>query len=87
MDHALSKVSIREFRSHLAQYAGASSPIVVTRHGETVGYYIPARPSPDKAEIDALKEAASRLDALLAQAGVSEEDMLAEFRKLRGNKA
>ncbi len=87
MDHALSKVSIREFRSHLAQYAGASSPIVVTRHGETVGYYIPARPNPDKAEIDALKEAASRLDALLAQAGVSEEDMLAEFRKLRGNKA
>ena len=87
MDHALSKVSIREFRSHLAQYAGASSPIVVTRHGETVGYYIPARPSPDKAEIDALKEAASRLDSLLAQAGVNEEDMLAEFRKLRGNKA
>lgn len=87
MEHALSKISIREFRSHLAQYAGASSPIVVTRHGETVGYYIPARPSPDKAEIDALKEAASRLDSLLAQAGVSEEDMLTEFRKLRGNKA
>ncbi len=87
MEHALSKISIREFRSHLAQYAGASSPIVVTRHGETVGYYIPARPSPDKAEIDALKEAASRLDSLLAQAGVSEEEMLTEFRKLRGNKA
>ena len=87
MEHTLSKISIREFRSHLAQYAGASSPIVVTRHGETVGYYIPARPSPDKAEIDALKEAASRLDSLLAQAGVSEEEMLTEFRKLRGNKA
>ena len=87
MDHAPTKVSIREFRSHLAHYAGANSPIVVTRHGETVGYFIPARPSPDKVELDSLKEAASRLDALLAQAGVSKEEMLAEFRKLRGNRA
>lgn len=86
MDTVPTKVSIREFRSHLAQYAGASSPVVITRHGETIGYYIPAKPSPDKAEIDALKEAASRLDALLAEAGVSEEEMLTEFRKLRGNK-
>lgn len=87
MDNVPTRVSIREFRSHLAQYAGAHSPIVITRHGETVGYYIPARPSRDKAEIDALKEAASHLDALLAQAGVSEEDMLSEFRKLRSKKA
>ena len=87
MDNVPTKVSIREFRSRLAQYARAHSPIVITRHGETVGYYIPARPSRDKAEIDALKEAASHLDALLAQAGVSEEDMLSEFRKLRSKKA
>ncbi len=87
MDNVPTRVSIREFRSHLAQYAGAHSPIVITRHGETVGYYIPARPSRDKAEIDALKEAASHLDALLAQAGVSAEDMLSEFRKLRSKKA
>ena len=87
MNSVPTKVSIREFRSHLAQYAGASSPIAITRHGETVGYYIPARPIPDKAEIDALKTAASRLDSLLAEAGVNEEKMLTEFRKLRGNKA
>ncbi|MYD32086.1 MAG: type II toxin-antitoxin system Phd/YefM family antitoxin [Nitrospira sp. SB0677_bin_15] len=87
MDHVPVKVSIREFRSRLARYADTSSPIAITRHGATVGYYIPARPSPDKAELDALKEAASRLDALLAQAGVSEEEMLSEFRQLRNNRA
>ena len=56
-------------------------PIHLSRSLATVrpGYYIPARPSPDKAEIDALKEAASRLDSLLAQAGVSEEEMLTGF--------
>ncbi len=87
MDHAPTKVSIREFRSHLAHYADTHSPIAITRHGATVGYYIPARPSPGKAELDALKEAASRLDALLAQASVSEEEMLSEFRQLRNNRA
>ncbi len=85
MDTTHTKVSIREFRAHLARYASAHSPIAVTRHGETIGYYIPARPRPDKAEIDALKEAASRLDSLLAQAGVSEDEMLDEFRKLRSD--
>ncbi len=86
MDTVPTKVSIREFRSHLSQYAGANSPIAITRHGETIGYYIPARRSPDEAELDALKEAASRLDALLAKAGVSEDEMLTEFRHLRRNK-
>jgi antitoxin (DNA-binding transcriptional repressor) of toxin-antitoxin stability system len=86
MDIAPTKVSVREFRAHLAEYMGATTPVMVTRHGETIGYYIPARPAPDKAEIDALKEAASRFDALLAKAGINEEDVLEEFRKLRGNK-
>ena len=86
METAPTRVSIREFRSHLARYAGASSPVVITRHGETAGYYIPARPSTDKTELDALKEAASRLDSLLADAGVSEEEMLAEFRRVRDSK-
>ena len=65
MDTAIPKVSIREFRSHLAQYSGANSTIAITRHSETLGYYIPIRPSPDKAAINVLKEVASRLDAFV----------------------
>ncbi|MBV8802204.1 MAG: hypothetical protein JO131_04440 [Gammaproteobacteria bacterium] len=34
------KVGIRKFREHLPQYLMTSSP-VVTRHGETIGFYIP----------------------------------------------
>ena len=35
------KVGIREFRADLAEHIAASSPVAVTRHGQTVGYFIP----------------------------------------------
>ena len=38
------KVGIREFRDKLASYLLESDvPVAITRHGDTVGYYIPAR--------------------------------------------
>jgi PHD/YefM family antitoxin component YafN of YafNO toxin-antitoxin module len=38
------KVGIREFREKLASYVLESdTPVAITRHGDTVGYYIPAR--------------------------------------------
>ncbi len=37
------KVEIREFRADLAEYIAASSTVLVTRHGQTDGYVIPAQ--------------------------------------------
>ena len=38
------KVGMREFRDKLATYLLESdSPVTITRHGDTVGYFIPAR--------------------------------------------
>jgi len=55
------KVGIREFREKLASYLlEADTPVAITRHGDTVGYYIPARRKRSEAERTALKEAASR---------------------------
>lgn len=38
------KVGIREFRSGLAEFIAAASPVAITRHGQTVAYLIPATP-------------------------------------------
>ena len=35
------KVGIREFRADIAQFIASSTPVAVTRHGQTVGYFIP----------------------------------------------
>jgi len=38
------KVGVKEFRAHLLSYLESVFPIAITRHGETIGYYIPAHP-------------------------------------------
>jgi hypothetical protein len=76
------KVGIREFRSGLANYLGFNAPVAITRHGQTVGYFIPAR-GHDEAELAALKRASQSLDGLLARHGVDAEAVVAEFKQAR----
>ena len=54
------KVGIREFRADLAEYIAASSPVAVTRHGQTVGYFIPVH-SQAEADLMALKKASQQI--------------------------
>lgn len=83
----LLKVGIREFRERLASYLLESElPVAITRHGDTVGYYIPARRKRAETERAALKEAASRLQQLLAAEGISEDEILADFKTWRAAK-
>lgn len=37
------KVGIREFRTDLAGCIASNTPVAVTRHGQTVGYFIPTQ--------------------------------------------
>jgi antitoxin (DNA-binding transcriptional repressor) of toxin-antitoxin stability system len=77
------KVGIREFRERLATFLEASGPVAITRHGETVGYYIPARPGKDAAHVAALRKAAAQLDALLDASGVTEDELVKDFKEAR----
>lgn len=78
------KVGIREFREKLATYLlETEEAVAITRHGDTVGYYIPARRNRSEAERASLKEAASRLQEALAAEGISEEEILKDFKRWR----
>lgn len=78
------KVGIREFRTHLPHYLlETGQPVAVTRHGETIGYFIPSREAKTADDVAALKSAAARLDELLAAEGVSEEELISDFRQRR----
>jgi PHD/YefM family antitoxin component YafN of YafNO toxin-antitoxin module len=81
------KVGIREFRENLASYVLESdAPVAITRHGDTIGYYIPARRKRSEADRTALKEAASQLRKMLEAEGVSEEEILADFKRWRSSR-
>src|SRR5580765_8773245 len=78
------KVGIREFREKLATYLLESDQAVaITRHGDTVGYYIPARRKRSEADRTALKEAAARLQKALAAEGISEDEIVKDFKRWR----
>ncbi|MFI5353108.1 MAG: prevent-host-death protein [Candidatus Binatales bacterium] len=81
------RVGIREFRENLASFLLESdAPIVVTRHGDTVGYYIPARRSRSETERSALKEAAARLQTMLAAERIREDEVVQGFSRWRARK-
>lgn len=88
METPIVKVGMREFRAHLPQYLMTSAPVAITRHGETIGFYIPTKQHhhQDKAELDSLKQAALQLEQLLLSSGITEEELLLEFRTLREEK-
>ena len=80
-------MGIREFREKLARYLLESdTPVAITRHGDTVGYYIPARRKRSEADRTALKEAASRLQQMLEAQGISEEEIVADFKRWRAGR-
>lgn len=78
------KVGIREFREKLANYLLESDqPIAITRHGETVGYFIPTRKKRTDADREALRTAAERFEAELARVGLTEDEVIEDFKKWR----
>ena len=54
--------------------------------GIRIGYYIPARRKRTEAELTALDKAATRLADVLAARGVTEDELVADFKKWRAAK-
>ena len=77
------KVGIREFRENLSRFLESKTPVAITRHGATIGIYLPTRPKPSQADLEALRAAGEKLDAMIATAGTSEEELMEDFKRLR----
>ena len=77
------KVGVREFRENLSNYLESKTPVAITRHGSTIGIYLPTRPKPFQADLDALRTAGEKLDAMIVNVGTTEEELMQDFKKLR----
>jgi len=77
------KVGIREFREKLAGYLESGTPLAIVRHGQTLGYYIPAQKRSRKAELEAMRAAAKDLDEMIASWGASEDQLMEEYKEIR----
>jgi antitoxin (DNA-binding transcriptional repressor) of toxin-antitoxin stability system len=77
------KVGMREFRENLAGYLEAGTPLAIMRHGETLGFYIPAQKRSRKAELEGMRAAAKDLDEMIASWAVGEEELMQEYKEIR----
>jgi antitoxin (DNA-binding transcriptional repressor) of toxin-antitoxin stability system len=77
------KIGMREFRENLAGYLESGKPLAITRHGETLGFFIPAQKRSRVQEVEAMRAAARDLDAMIASWGVSEDELLREYKEIR----
>jgi antitoxin (DNA-binding transcriptional repressor) of toxin-antitoxin stability system len=77
------KVGVREFRENLAGYIEGGRPLAITRHGETLGFFIPANKRSRKAEIEAMRAAAAELDSMIANWGASEDELMREYKAIQ----
>ena len=76
------KVGIREFRANLAGYLEGGRPVAICRHGETLGFFIPARKRSGTAEVEAMRSAAKELDAMISAWGASEDELMREYLEI-----
>lgn len=64
------RIGMHELREKLTEYAESSVPLEVTRHGRTIGFYIPVPRHPNQSKRDALIDAESRMRAEMARLGI-----------------
>lgn len=77
------KVGIREFRENLSRYLESTNPVAITRHGTTIGIYVPTRPRPTTEQLEAYRAASDKMQELISAAGTSEEELMEDFKRLR----
>ena len=77
------KVGIREFRENLSDYLESKTPVAITRHGATIGIYVPTKPKPNQVDLEALQLAGEKMQELIAAAGATAKELIADFETAR----
>ncbi|MGI8688060.1 MAG: prevent-host-death protein [Thermomicrobiales bacterium] len=72
-------VGVRELRGDLAEKLKSSEPIVIERHGQALGIYVPMQ-QVDRAKVEAaFDEFQAILEEVLRQTGMTREELANEL--------
>jgi len=58
-------------------------PLAITRHGETLGFFIPAQKRSRQAEVEAMRAAAKELDVMIAAWCSSEDELMLKYEEIQ----
>ncbi len=76
------EIGVREFRENLARILESDQPVAITRHGETIGIYVPTHRRPTEADVAALKAAVQKVHEAMGAVGVTEDDLMADLEEM-----
>ena len=71
----MKRVGVREFRDHATQYLAGDEVLLVERHGEPIGFYIPTGASRRESFAQALDRLEQTVQQVLTETGLSEEEL------------
>jgi len=78
--------TVREFRDKATSYFKEEEPVLVTRHGKVTGLYLPIEHPenfPFELRKDLLVRIGESISRSLAEKGISEEKLLADFQTFK----
>ena len=75
-------VAIRDFRAPLAEYIDTDAPVTITRHGWSIGLFVPLR-RPSAEDLQRVEAAAAKVREALPLSADEVEEVVADFDALR----
>jgi antitoxin (DNA-binding transcriptional repressor) of toxin-antitoxin stability system len=76
-------VGVREFRDQATSMMGAGETLVIERHGEPIGFYVPIAAKDRRAGRKALGRLGAGVEAVLDGAGIDEDELVDEVARGR----
>jgi len=67
-------VGVREFRDHATKYFAGDEVIAIERHGETIGYFMPAKQPRSKPSPEAWDRLEESIQRAMAETGLSRDE-------------
>jgi antitoxin (DNA-binding transcriptional repressor) of toxin-antitoxin stability system len=71
----MKRLGVREFRDHATQYLAGDEVLVIERHGEPIGCYIPMGTHRARDATEALDRLEQTVERVLAATGLTEEEL------------
>ncbi len=76
-------IGVREFRDQATSLLAAGETLVIERHGEAIGFYVPIQAKDRRRGRDALGRLGTVVDDLLERSGRDEDELIREVAPKR----
>lgn len=79
----MKSIGVREFRDQATTLLASDETLIIERHGEAIGFFVPIVAKDRRAGRRALGRLAHVVDDVLTQAGIEEDDLVRSIAKRR----